>query len=141
MKSSGFYHNVKGAVLAMSAPCFNDPNEKTGWESGMRSHLGTHHASIRRLLANEPDWRRLCSAVHSAIDRCNKDVLEILVFCKSGRHRSVALGACLQLALQTNPRVEGQPSRYHLSQELWPHIFQFCNACPQCTGLDAKLKI
>ena len=27
--SSGLYHNVKGAVLAISARCFNDPSKKT----------------------------------------------------------------------------------------------------------------
>ena len=107
--SSGLYHNVKGAVLVLSALCFHDPNEKTGEASGMRNHLGTRPANIRCLRGNKPDLRRLCRAVNSAINRCNKDVIEILVFCKSGRHRSVALGACLQLALQADSRVEASP--------------------------------
>jgi hypothetical protein len=53
--SSGQHHNDKGAVLALSALCFHDPNEKTGEASGMRSHLGTHLANIRCLLGtNRP---------------------------------------------------------------------------------------
>ena len=141
--SSGQHHNDKGAALALSALCFHDPNEKTGEASGMLSHLGMHPANIKCVLGNKPALRRLCRAVSSAVSRCNKDVLGMLVLCKSGRHRNVALGACLQLALKgghEGPRPTNTGS--FEPRALAAHVpVCSCSYCVQCTEFNAQWHI
>ena len=93
-------HNPNAAVLAVNALCIHDPGEDCG-----RGHLGTHPANITCFVQyddNRRHLRTLCAGVHNAMKTCTKDVLEILVFCKSGRHRNMALSVCSQRALTTN---------------------------------------
>ena len=70
-----------------------------------------------------------------------KDVLEIRVLCKSGRHRSVALAACFQKALASDSRVDGLPFLEHLSKQAWKHMRGWCGDCAQCNGFDAQTQI
>ena len=86
---------VRSAVLVISALCFHDPNERSGHADGMAESLGhasCEHQVIAEKKKSKPDLKLLCRAMNSALHRCTKDIIELVVFCKSGRHRSVALG-------------------------------------------------
>ena len=83
----------------------------------------------------------LCRAVAKAFKTCKNNVIGILVFCISGRHRSVALAAFFQKALTSDSRVDGLPYLEHLSKQAWKHMRGLCGDCAQCNGYDAQTQI
>ena len=129
LKKIGRVHDPNAAVLAVNALCFHDPGEDSG-----RGHLGTHPANINCFLKDDArrHLRTLCTGVHNTMKTCTKDVLEIMVFCKSGRHRNMALSVCFQRALTTNCRMEGAPRRKHLNQQAWTSMHGWCGNCDHC---------
>ena len=139
--TKGRVHDSNAAVLAVNALGFHDPGAEG---SAGQGHLGTHPANITCFM-RDVDSRKylntLCRAVADALRTCKKDVLEILVFCKSGRHRSVALAACFQKALASDSRVDGLPYLEHLSKQAWKHMRGWCGDCAQCNGYDAQTQI
>ena len=135
----GRMHDPNAAVLAVNPLCFHDPGDDSG-----QGNPGAHLANISWFM-QEDDGRRhvrtLRTRVHNAMNTCAKDVLEILVFCRSGRHRNMALSVCFQRALTTNCRVEGAPRLEHLNRQVWTHMHGWCGDCAQCTGVEAKKEI
>ena len=125
--------------MAISGLSFHDPQSQSGPNAG-RGHIGTHPANTVRLTNNKADLRKLYHSVGKALTSCNTDGLEIL-FCKSGRHRSVALAACLQRELLNHPKVRGQPDLQHLINILWEHMSHWCHECVQCTGSESQEKV
>ena len=133
-------HHPNDTVLAVNALCFHDPGEDSG-----RGHLGTRPEHINCFVQDD-DARRhlrtLRAGMHNAMKTCTKDVLEILVFCKSGRQRNMALSVCFpKRALTTNCRVEGAPRLEHLNQKAWKHMYGWCGNCAQCNGFEAQTQI
>ena len=139
MWNEGRARGPNAAVLVVNALCFHDIGEDSG-----RGHLGTHLAHIKCFMQDDDARRRLrtlCTGVHNATQTCTKDVLEILVCCRSGRHRSMALSMCFQRALAATCRVEGAPRLEHLSQQAWKHMHGWCGNCAQRNGFEAQTHI
>ena len=134
-------HDSNAAVLVVNALGVHDPGAEG---SAGQGHLGTHPANITcfmRDVGSRKYLNTLRRAVADALRTCTKDVLEILVFCRSGRHRSVALASCFQKALATDSRVDGVPYLEHLSKQAWKHLRGWCGDCTQCNGYAAQTQI
>ena len=124
----GTNHDADAGVMLVNAMAFHDPDS----QKETQGHVGSHPVIMRSLLANKEVLKQCCLAVRRGITQCRQGMLEILVFCKSGRHRSVALAECLRGALTSECSVIGRPEVHHLSAGLWHRMHNYCKICHLC---------
>ncbi len=97
------------ATLVIDATPFRDPAPITG-------HLGTHDGIFTRIVSeqNLGLLRRIFAEVRWALRRdIGNETAHIAVFCRAGRHRSVALATCLAYVLprEETAQVKGRSGR------------------------------
>ena len=132
----GTKHAPNAGVMLVNAMGFHDPASKKETDG----HVG-HHPLILKALLTRPDiLKRCCQAVRRGLAQCTQDVLEVLVFCRSGRHRSVALAECMSGALAADLSVIGRPEVHHLSAGHWDRMRNWCGLCNLCnpTGSESR---
>ena len=111
------------ADVFVDARGFTDPDS-----SHLRKHIGQHPEIIRRIVEHSqfrPWLKSVKTAVATAAtNRCTTEIT-IAIFCRSGKHRSVACSLILQDLLSA-------PSPRHLSEGTW---LRCCRGeCATCRG-------
>ncbi len=117
-------HMPDALVLALDCRGFYDP-------AGNLDHIGSHPENLASMIGHHKDeltsiFRRVSVAVNAAQQTAR--TLQVLLYCKSGRHRSVGMAVILAYALSRDPRVSGCITAEHLNELQWAAIRNFCGA-------------
>ena len=107
----------------------------------LRNHIGENEEVIHNIVAN-PQFKKVLREVKQhwrsgVVD----NMFKLVIWCKSGRHRSVALAAITKYIL-TREGCE-VATNTHLNQKDWYKTWKLCKGidCPPCTNLtDRKLQ-
>ena len=114
--------------MAFDCRCFHDP----AGAKDSSFHIGTNSFIVHKLLDHTRELYAALGAHAKALRTCKHSVLELLLFCKSGRHRSVALSLVMGRFLSEHPRVVGSVRVEHLSEPMWQAIHGLCGICAEC---------
>jgi hypothetical protein len=129
-------------VIPVDARVFWDP-------AGNTNHIGLHRDVIHGVVTHRmfATWlsgvvRHIATAVQEAVSRGASSTglkCTVAVYCKSGRHRSVAaahlVAACI--AAVGSPRLKlVLGSCIDLHNAFWGH--KLCNGCEECHRLDTQ---
>ena len=110
-------------------------------EQGLQRHLGVHPVQLERLVSDPafPDFlrkeqRRIDQMERDCFDEKQTHDVNVVCFCKSGKHRSVAV-AYLLSELYSRARAGVAPARgvvrtFHLTDH---EYYVQCGICRQCT--------
>ncbi len=139
----GEFLRTDEATLVFDCRSMRDPNDAVG--ALLRQHTGCHPLNLERLLQDDnfdrwlvsvSKWlgRTLEEAATRPIRHTGDRVpVNIVLYCKKGRHRSVA--ACLILVhlLEASRRTPGVDSIEHTTRGFWN---RFCDGldCRECCG-------
>ncbi len=115
------------AVIVVDCRCFDDPDGPRG----LRNHVGTHPTIMQRLQrhANFGEWiARVRRDLAVALGGHGREGIEMVFFCRKGRHRSVACAKLMQHCLGRLTHVA--PPIEHLSRGFWHR--GTCDECRTC---------
>ena len=108
---TGRIHEDAAAMMAFDCKCFHNPEE-----DDTRGHIGTHYNIVAGLLNYRHHLCRCLQNVNEAIPQCRRPVLEVLLFCKSVRHISVAMSLVVERIFTGHPLVAEVISVRRLSE-------------------------
>lgn len=108
---------------------FHDPQR----DRKLQSHIGTHDEMVKRVAEHQDfDWH--LRALANFFNKSQEDELRIGVFCKAGRHRSVAMAFLLSKALA---QLHCEVKVAYLEQENnWTGLCTDCSFCKDTARKD-----
>jgi len=113
-------------VILSGCTTFVDP----GHDRSLRSHLGTHHESFRKILDSKNFTK-----VNEPLKDLRKDMKNLVIdVCKSGRHRSFALNTAQIDAIKVNLYNDDETSVIDsIDLQAETHWGRLCGSdCPHC---------
>lgn len=113
------------ANIILDARDFPDPNS---WALSQLGHSGRHHQIVANLVCHRNFWcwlREAKSRFHREWGRCESDDFSLAIYCRRGKHRSVAALVILRHILEA----EGHEcSQWHVSYKQWC-CYLSCDIC------------
>ena len=108
----------------------SDSQQQAGWHNG--THIGSHEM-IWESIVDSPLFEKELEGLYRRIMRVNGDSdgksVNIVIFCKYGKHRSVALGTLLQKLMQI---YVGNVNIRHLAFANWSRHGCGHKLCAEC---------
>lgn len=128
--SAGHRSRLAGGPNAVDARAFRDPAARdrgpTAW---LRGHVGLH-ALIQEQLTQHEALPGFLRRVHAVLRSLHGNTAELVIFCRSGRHRSVGLVELLRLSGVLQEDMPGTLVEFaHTEQATWPCRGFRCHEC------------
>ena len=105
------------------------------WTLNLKKHIGSHPDILERIVSTDifrEDALRVRRWIHKHKPTSSGCALELIVLCKSGRHRSVAHASLLHHAIGLDPLVSDVRLQ-HLNEPEWDFARRnWCHRCSLC---------